>query len=101
MLTIGSVVLLKGGEQKLMIIGRKPVLEKNNDEKVYMDYVGCVYPIGILEDEVYYFNEDDIKEVIFEGYQGEEETEVRHFIEEWEQLTPIRKGKVNSELLIE
>jgi|SRR5690625_470419 len=101
MLTIGSVILLQGGEQKLMVIGRKPVLRKNEEERVYMDYVGCIYPIGILEDEVYYFNEEDIQEIVFEGYLGEEESDVRHFIEEWEHATPIRKGRINSELLIE
>lgn len=44
LLPIGSVVTLKEGTKKLMIIGR---LQQNvNTQKIY-DYAGCLWPEGI------------------------------------------------------
>ncbi|UAC47353.1 DUF4176 domain-containing protein [Bacillus aquiflavi] len=65
MLPLGSIVLLERGEEKLMIIGRKPIVENINHENVYLDYMACRYPVGMAEDEVYFFNDEDIEEVIF------------------------------------
>lgn len=73
MLPIGSAVLLHEGEQKLMITGRKPIVENIHQEEVYMDYIACTYPSGVMDEEVYFFNEEDIVEVVFTGYAAEEE----------------------------
>lgn len=32
------------------------------------DYFVCKYLIGVVEDEIYYFNEENIDLVIFKGY---------------------------------
>ncbi|MBT2214618.1 DUF4176 domain-containing protein [Virgibacillus dakarensis] len=101
MLPIGSVVLLHDGEQKLMITGRKPIVETIRKEEVYMDYIACIYPSGVLDENVYFFNQEDIAEVIFTGYAAEEEAEIARFIKDWEELTPLKKGKINDELLVE
>ncbi|MBA4538448.1 DUF4176 domain-containing protein [Bacillus aquiflavi] len=101
MLPLGSIVLLERGEEKLMIIGRKPIVENINHENVYLDYMACRYPVGMAEDEVYFFNDEDIEEVIFTGYAEAEEAQLLHFIKDWEQLTPLKKGRVNDEFLIE
>ncbi|WP_049388523.1 DUF4176 domain-containing protein, partial [Staphylococcus epidermidis] len=34
----------------------------------------CKYPVGVVEDQIYYFNEENIDNVIFEGYSDQDET---------------------------
>lgn len=70
-LPIGTVVTLKGGKKKLMIIGYCPV-EK---EKTQMyDYSGCLYPEGMIDsNQIPLFNHDQIETIHFEGMQDEEQ----------------------------
>ncbi len=76
LLPIGSVVLLKGAEAKLMITGRIVCNEKM--DQIY-DYVGVLYPIGVTGNEhQYFFNRDAIELPFFIGYQDEEELEYRN-----------------------
>lgn len=71
LLPIGSVVLLKEGTKKLMIIGIKPVTAEKPDE-IY-DYIGVLYPEGFLSNEYnFLFNHDDINDVVFTGYNNPE-----------------------------
>ncbi|WP_256083930.1 DUF4176 domain-containing protein, partial [Staphylococcus aureus] len=49
--TIGSIIYLKEGAQKLMIINRGPIVEIEN-QKYMFDYSACKYPIGVVEDEI-------------------------------------------------
>ena len=71
MLPIGSVVLLKDGAKKLMIIG---VMQNDigGTKKIY-DYLGVLYPEGhIGEGFQYLFNHEDIVEVCFRGFEDGE-----------------------------
>ena len=75
LLPIGSVVLLKGAEVRLMIVGR--ILSDEKKEAVY-DYAGCVYPIGLTDsNELYFFNRDAIERIFFVGFQDGEELSLR------------------------
>lgn len=66
LLPLGTVVLLKEGEKRLMIFGIKQV--NHGDNQVY-DYIGCLYPEGhIGQDYLYLFNHEDIERVDFLGY---------------------------------
>ena len=66
LLPIGTIVVLKDGYKKLMIIGRMQLQGK--EEKLW-DYLGILYPEGYLgEDYTFLFNNEDIEEVVFEGY---------------------------------
>ncbi len=79
-LPIGSVVLLKGGEKKVMIYGRKQL--KKDTETIY-DYIGCLYPEGNINEEfTYLFNHENISEVFHEGYSDEEEAEFQKVIQQ-------------------
>lgn len=81
LLPIGSVVLLKSGIRKLMIIGIKPIREEEPD-KVY-DYIGVLYPEGYLGGKsCYLFCHDDINDVIFRGYENPEREAFIHYLEE-------------------
>lgn len=93
LLPIGSVVLLKGGVKKLMIIGIKPV--KNDEpEKVY-DYIGVVYPEGFLSNEYnFLFNHADINDVIFTGYDNPERKEfIAYLNKEYKQTENTNSAK--------
>ena len=71
LLPIGSVVLLKEAETKLMIIGR--IVSDSKMEEIY-DYVGVIYPLGMsAANDQYFFNRDAIGQVYHVGYIGEEE----------------------------
>lgn len=70
-LPIGTVVLLKNAEKRLMIMGYCPV-PRNNDKTVY-DYCGCLYPEGLINsDEIAVFNHDQIENISYLGFTDEE-----------------------------
>ena len=74
LLPIGSIVLLKDGEKRLMINGIKQT-EVSGDGKEY-DYLGVLYPEGHIGEQFQYlFNHDDINEIVFRGYEDEERKE--------------------------
>lgn len=72
-LPVGSVVLLKGGQKRVMIIGFC-VMDKDNATKIY-DYSGCIYPEGLMSsNQTAMFDHDQIEKVFFKGFVDEEET---------------------------
>lgn len=78
-LPIGTVCLLDGGNKRLMITGYFPVKTENNVEEKY-DYMGCLYPEGILSfDNVILFNHNQIKNIYHLGLinDNEEQTYVK------------------------
>ena len=76
MLPIGSVVLLKGGDKRVMICGR---IQAKAGENVIYDYSACYYPEGIVDPSaMFFFNRDAIDTVYFVGFQDKEERDFRH-----------------------
>ena len=70
MLPIGSVVLLTGGEKRLMIIG---VAQTNPADGIEYDYMACLYPEGVVGPQgTFLFNHEDILNVEAEGFADEE-----------------------------
>ncbi|RAR45505.1 DUF4176 domain-containing protein [Paenibacillus sp. MDMC362] len=77
----GSIVILKEGEKKLVIYGRKQILAL--DQPQMFDYLACLYPEGYVSPEfAYVFNHEDIQEIIFTGYQDEEEEQFQAVLAE-------------------
>lgn len=73
-LPIGTVVMLKGGEKRVMITGFCSVQESNK-EKIW-DYSACLYPEGILSsDRNLLFDHDQIEKIYHLGLIDEEEKE--------------------------
>lgn len=66
-LPIGSVVKLHNGERKMMVICRAPKYV-HNEKEYYVDYSGCLYPDGQYSENVFFFNHEDVEEVIYKGY---------------------------------
>lgn len=92
MLPIGSVVLLKGGEKRLMITGR--IQTKSGSDIIY-DYSGCYYPEGIVDSaSMFFFNRDAIEEIYFIGFQDPEEIRFREAVlDQLGELT-VRDGQI-------
>lgn len=73
LLPIGSVVLLKGAEKRLMIFG---IRQTNQDSAREYDYVGVLYPEGNMGEQVrFMFDQDDVQSVVFRGYDDQERSE--------------------------
>jgi len=71
LLPLGSIVILKDGEKKLMIYGRVQLAAETNEP---FDYVGCLWPEGNLDVEyTYLFNHSDIGAVAHRGYSDYED----------------------------
>lgn len=92
-LPLGSLVVVKGGYRKTMIISRGLLVDINN-EKVFFEYAGCLYPEGLNGDKVMYFNHDDIAKVAFEGYNDEENKCFVNNINDTVEKTNPKKGNV-------
>lgn len=71
-LPLGSIVILHGTVKKLMIIQRAVQVEQNQEKK-YFDYGAALYPEGLVENRVAYFNQPDIAKVIDVGYKDDDD----------------------------
>lgn len=80
LLPIGTVVLLKNGEKRLMIAGIKQM--DTEDASTEYDYYGVMYPEGhVGENFQYLFNHEDISEIYFKGFEDEERVEFLNKLE--------------------
>lgn len=77
-LPIGSIVQLENGTAKLMITTRF-ALYNDNGNIGYFDYAGCLYPSGLTDNQGFFFNHENIKQVWFEGYIDDSEREAQDF----------------------
>lgn len=88
---LGSVVYLKQSKDKIMIISRGAIYGEDDEERYY-DYMGCVFPQGFDKERTLFFNNDNIDDVIFEGYSDEDEKRLVHLYTEWTKTTNVLKG---------
>ena len=78
-LPIGTVVLLKGGHDPIMITSYC-VYPKTDKAKLF-DYGACIYPTGILDpDTVHAFNHNQIDEILYMGYETKESKELSNLL---------------------
>ena len=71
-LPLGSVITLKKGRKKLMIIGR---IQEERSSGILYDYAAVLYPEGILDaSELYMFQGEDIDRIYHVGLQEEEDS---------------------------
>jgi len=96
MLPIESIVFLRDGTSKLMILIRGPIMpsEEVEGKSIMFDYAGCLYPQGLDPNKVFYFNEENIDKVLFEGFQDEDEARFQEVYDNWmeENKTTIKQG---------
>jgi len=80
LLPLGSVVLLKGAQKKLMIYGRKQIQMESN---TLYDYLGVVYPEGYIDPNyTFLFNHEDIDKIEFTGFSNDEEERFNKLLED-------------------
>lgn len=91
LLTLGSVVILKGSTKKIMIISRAIALGVRGNP-YYFDYGACFYPEGLINDQLLYFNHEDIMEVLYEGFSDEEEELMQKNIKLFISQSNLEKG---------
>jgi hypothetical protein len=71
-LPIGSVVLLQGGNRRLLVYGVQQ--RESIEADVVWDYLGCPFPEGHIDSKLtFLFNHEQIERVFFLGLQDEEE----------------------------
>lgn len=86
-LPLGSIVFLKGGTKKVMIIARTLNLN-HNGQKALFDYAAVPYPEGLTGDQLAYFNADKVSKIIFEGYHDVEDENMVETIQEYLEAHP-------------
>ena len=91
-LPLGSIVIVRGGVKKTMIIARGIAADVGCGPKRF-DYGGCLYPEGLLGDQILYFNHEDINKEVFIGFSdGDNELMVEN-INGWVETSGYEKGK--------
>lgn len=75
-LPIGTVVLLKNGQKRVMITGFCAI--PGDDTKKVYDYIGCLYPEGFISSsQNLLFDHDQIEKLYYLGYSDDEEKEFK------------------------
>lgn len=67
-LKIGAIVKKFENDQMIMITGKFP-LYNHQGNLGYFDYVGVAYPRGEVNGTKYYFNNQDVSDVIYGGFE--------------------------------
>lgn len=90
-LPIGSVLLMKEAQKRVMITGYA-VKSPEHGDKIW-DYVGCMWPEGMLApDKNLLFDHKDIHQIFAIGYTDEEQ---KKFIEVLEKEMASFENNVN------
>lgn len=93
LLPIGSVVLLKESNKKLMIVG---LCQKGASDGKLWEYVGVVFPEGYLSsDKMFLFNGEQIEQLFAVGFQ---DTEQLVFKEKIDKVMEQLKGQNNQQI---
>lgn len=94
LLPMGSVVLLREGLQKLVVIGRGVVYkDQASGADAFADYMAASYPSGTNPKTTIFFNHEDIDKVVFKGYSDDEEERFLEIYDEWKKGLDIFKEK--------
>ncbi|GAB2025401.1 DUF4176 domain-containing protein [Lactovum odontotermitis] len=85
LLPVGSVAYLEEGTAMVVILARGQLVEMKDKESksAYYDYLGGFYPQGFDPENSYYFNQGDIREVVFTGLQNEDDRVYLEMLEAW------------------
>ena len=90
-LPLGSIVVIRGGIKKIMIIARALAVQIQDSPKVF-DYAGCLYPEGLIGDQILQFNHADIIKVVFKGFADDDEPLMVSKINDWLADAPYERG---------
>ncbi len=72
LLPLGSIVNIDGGIRKYVIVARG--LNVNVQGAIrFFDYGAVYYPEGLIGDQLMYFQDKDVKKVVFEGFSDDDD----------------------------
>lgn len=91
-LPIGSVLLMKGAKKRVMITGYA-VKSPESGDKIW-DYVGCLYPEGMVTAEkALLFDHENIEKIFAIGYEDDEQKQFMSLLNKATQLHDNRVAK--------
>ena len=95
-LPIGTVVLLKNGSKKVMILSYLIFPTGNAEKQEMYDYGGCTFPEGVIDSKIGIgFNHDQIQEVVHMGLEDDEYKEFSGTIKQYaEDFKKIYKDSI-------
>ena len=95
-LPIGSIIYLKEGQQKVMILSRGCQLQQDN-ELIFFGYSGAAYPVGLTPEQIVYLNQEDIDKVVFPGSTALDEDRFVELYKKWfeENKANLKIGKTH------
>lgn len=88
---LGSIVKVDGQPKRLMIISRGLSVRHPEQGIVFFDYGGVEYPDGLVGNRACYFNHDAVEELVFRGYEDEENERMTAFMNKYIQEHPELK----------
>ncbi len=70
---LGTIFKPYGSRKRFMIIARAiAVSKKTGEKKQFFDYACVLYPEGLIGNQLFYYQDSEISEVVFEGFSDEE-----------------------------
>lgn len=77
-----------------MILNRGVTIIQD-DMDVLFDYSAAIYPMGMHPEQIFYFNQEDIDKIVFEGYRDEDEERFVELYRKWleENQLHLKKGR--------
>ncbi len=92
-LPLGSVVRLRGGKLKLMVVARALRVPAANGKQYYFDYGAVAYPNGLISLNMAYFQLDAVEEVLHWGYSDDDDMLFLESIHQFQDAHPeIERG---------
>lgn len=92
-LPLGSVVIIRGGVKKFVIVARALKLNVNGKAH-FFDYAACSYPEGMMGDRLMYFQHSEISKVVFEGFVDEDEKMMCDNIQQAMEMSGVKHANV-------
>lgn len=93
-LPLGSIVILRGGVQKV-VINARGLVSVITKPPGFFDYGGSLYPQGIIGDQIMYFNHKDIAKVVFMGFSDDDDKMMVDNINEWYANSEFKRADVS------
>ena len=92
-LPLGSIVVVSGGVKKYVIVARGLSVKVNGENK-FFDYGACMYPEGMMGDQLMYFQHSNISKVVFKGFSDDDDKMMVKNIQEAMESMDIKHADV-------
>ena len=94
---LGSVISINGSEKRFMIIARALSIRTRDGKTAFFDYGAVMYPEGLIGKNIIYFQDKDIREVVFEGFDDPENAQLMERVAERLKRVNVQHVMIGSE----